>query len=363
MTSKCNRDNGSRKEVSLYVVRSPLQLLNCYEASQRYADGGYKILLVLYRQEFDRDQMVNLLDESNWDEIIIEDFRSNLVQIKLISGLLKKIDSIGMCFLGDYTHSVNVLINLRKPQRVIWIDDGVATLQCAKLLADAKFFTLDKHFHKKNKITMLLEKLSRSDRNYLKDAEFFTIYDNIRSYSSQFKVLLNDYRHLRKCRESLQSRDVVYFIGNDLRRYVLSDPDRFESYIASVSKHYLGRDWRYILHRKEDVGYMQKLSEKHGFRMEKFDRILEQQFACQGWYPVEIATICSSALDTLSIIYRPRLTAFLLLAEDIREDRKVVIRELYSHYERIQVKMLSCAHSGTAPSVNSVHGGVYEELV
>lgn len=342
MINSGNKDN--RKDISLYVVRSPLQLLNCYEASKRYADSSYKILLLLYRQEFDRDLMVNLLEESAWNEVIVTDFRSNLVQLRLIARLLKMIESIDLCVIGDYTHTINMLINRRKPRKIVWVDDGVATLQTAKLIANGSFFSLDKHFQKKSRLTTLLEKISRSDRGYLKDAEFFTIYDSIRSYSSEFNIVANDYRRLRKRIEYLPVRDVIYFIGNDLRRYVLNNPDRFEDYIASVSKHYHGRDWRYILHRKEDVGYMQKLADKYGFRLEKFDRILEQQFAHQAWYPAEISTICSSALDTLGIIYRPHLTAFRLNTWDVRSDRAIGVEELYKHYEEMNVKILPCAN-------------------
>lgn len=337
MTTVCNKDN--RKDVSLYVVRSPLQLFNCYEASKRYADDKYKILLVLYRKEFDRDLMVKLMDEQIWNEVIITDFRSIAVQLRLIVSLMKKIASIGFCFLGDYTHTINMLINRRKPRQIIWLDDGVATLHRAKLLADERFFSLDKHFHKKSKLIILLEKLLRSDRDYLKAAEFFTIYDNIRTYSSSLKVVSNDYRHFRKRCESLPVRNVVYFIGTDIRREVLKNPELFEKYIASISKYYLGRDWRYILHRKENVDYMQTIAEKYKFAIEKFDRILEQQFVYQGWCPAEISTTCSSALDTLSVIYKPQLTAFLLKDEDVRLDQEIAIRELYSHYERMNVTM------------------------
>lgn len=328
------------EDISLYIVRSPLQLLNCHEASRRYADDSYKILLIVYRQEFDRDLMMKLLEESVWDQVHIVDFRSISTQIQLIWKLLRQIQSIGYCFLGDYTQSINFLLNTRKPCQIIWVDDGVATLQCANLIASGEFFSLTKHFQKKSKVKEWLEVVTHSGCSYLKNVEFFTIYDHIRSYSAALKVCSNDYQFLRERVATLPTRDITYFIGNDLRRYVLSCPDRFEDYIAIISQHYAGREWRYILHRKEDPEYMQEIASKYGFLLEKFDRILEQQFLHQGWYPAEVSTICSSALDTLSLIYQPQLTAFLLNAEDVRPDREIVIRELYCHYEQMNVKML-----------------------
>lgn len=328
-------------KASLYIVRSPLQLLNCYEASRQYGDECHKVLLVVYRQDFDRDLMLKLVEEDFWDEIHLADFRSNLTQFSLISRLLRRMPRIEFCFLGDYTHSINILINSKKPRCVIWVDDGVATLQCAKLIATGEFFSLTKHYKKKSKLAGILETLTRGDCNYLRNVEFFTIYDHIRGYSPTLNVRANDYRFLRERIASLPSREIVYFIGNDLRRYVLKDPDRFEAYIAAVSRHYAGREWRYVLHRKEDMEFMRGLAQKFGFTLEKFDRILEQQFLSQGWYPAEIATFCSSALDTLNILYRPRLVAFPLSLDDVRPDREIVIRELYRYYTDLNVTLVT----------------------
>ncbi len=298
------------------------------------------MLLIIYRQEFDRDLMLKLLDVADWDEIHVVDFRSALAQFNLIFSLLWRIRNIGYCFLGDYTSSINILLNCRKPGQIIWVDDGVATLQCAHLIASGEFFRLTKQYRRKSLVSSLIEKLTKSHNEYLRKVEFFTIYDHIRSYSKSLRVRDNDYRYFREKISSLPSRDTIFFIGNDLRRFVLNDPERFEAYIAYVSRHYAGREWRYILHRKEDVLYMQKIADKYGFVMEKFDRILEQQFLWQGWYPSEIATICSSALDTLNILYNPKLVAFRLQPEDICAERTIVIQELYKHYEKMNVTIL-----------------------
>lgn len=334
------RDIGKFPEVSLYIVRSPLQLFNCHEASRHYGDDGYKIVLILYRKEFDRDLMLKVLDRSAWDEVIVTDFRSNLVQFRLIGQLLAKIPAIGYCFLGDYTHSINMLINRRTPRHIVWLDDGVVTLHRAKLMADEKFFKLDKHFHKKSKLIVLLEKMLQSDRDYLKRAEFFTIYESIRDYSSTLRVRTNDYRFFRRRCAELPVRDVAFFIGTDLRREVLKNPDDFERYLDAIGRHYRGKPWCYVLHRKEDLAYMKGLGEKYNFTVERFDRILEQQFLHQGWCPSEVSTTCSSALDTVGVIYRPRLAAFVLREEDVRQDQLIGIQELYGHYQRMNVEML-----------------------
>lgn len=327
--------------VNLYIARSPLQVFNCIEASKQVANGHQHILLMVSRQVYDRQLMQRVAQYGEWERIIHWDNPTAIRQVLLVCSALVTLRQVADCFIGDYTKAINFIVNTVQPKRVIWVDDGIATLQRARLLASGELGRLTKHFKPKSKIVSVFEKMLRLDTRY-QNSCFFSVYPEIAESLAGFEVVPNQYRYFREKYAAMQIRDNIYFIGNDLRRYVLKDKARFAEYMAQVVRYYTGKQLTYILHRKESAEFMESLAQKLGFAVTRFDDIMEIQLMQQGWYPAEIATFCSSALDTISLLCRPQLTAFRLPLGNIKNDRLVGIQELYRRYENMGVHSVEC---------------------
>lgn len=334
-------------DTSLFIVRSPLQLFNCVEASKRYDDCGDKILLILFRKDVDRELMGKVVSGSDvvWEKIEWGDIRSNLQQLKLVFSLLRRNMRIKYCFCGDSTRIFNILINSLTPEQVILIDDGASTYRRAMVVTTREYEVLDRFQKKIPKIVRWTEKLLRLGPDYLGKSSFFTMYQRIQAYSEDLRLVHNDYRFFRRQVANLPVRKEIFFVGSDIRRYILTEQDKFEFYLAKVAEYYAGRKWTYILHRKENESpgqraFMDGMAEKYGFEIDIFDRILEQQILHQGWIPEEISTFYSSALDTLSVIYQPNSTVFKLRSEDVVATSQFALSEMHRHYREMGVKVI-----------------------
>lgn len=332
---------------SIFIVRSPLQLFNCVEASRRYADCGRKVLLILARKKVDRELMDQVVAGSGaaWDEIIHGDIRSNLKQLALVCSLLRRHQKIAYCFLGDSTQIVNIYINSIDAERVVVVDDGASTYQRARLVSSGEFLVKSRYQKEIPRLKQFANRVLRLAPAFFGKASFFTMYPRIRQYSKDLQVVHNDYRFFRERVASLPVRPEIFFIGCDVRRYVLKEPERFESYLAAVAEHYRGRPWTYILHRKENESegqrqFMKEMAQRYGFALQVFDMILEQQIMHQGWQPEEIATFYSAGIDTLSAIYRSSATVFKLRAQDVKETSQFALAEMHRSYREMNLNIV-----------------------
>lgn len=335
------------KHTSIFIVRSPLQLFNCVEASKRY-DCGAKILVILFRKEVDRKLMEQVVQGGDvvWDRVVLGDIRSNLKQIALLADLLRSASTIRYCFIGDTTHILNIYVNSIVPEKVVLVDDGASTYRRAMTVVTRSFEKLNRHQQPIHPLLRFTDRVLRLGPAYLARASFFTMYRRIQEYSPDLEVVHNDYRFFRQRVAQLPVRDEILFIGCDIRRYVLKQQERFEFYLAAAAKYYRGRDWTYVLHRKENESpaqraLMEDYGRKYGFRVVIYDMILEQQILHQGWRPAEVATFYSSAIDTLQAIYSPRTTVFELRNEDLLDVSKFELAEMLKHYREMEMNIVT----------------------
>lgn len=234
---------------------------------------------------------------------------------------------ISSCYYGAYNSIISSLINDIKPKELIIVDDGVKTLEMARLVESAKIDK--KSFFKKIRNSVL-----SSDTAFLYSSSFFTIYDLSR-YKIKNRVILNDYRFFRSSIKNLQKKDVVYFIGTNLNEKILKDISRFEEYMKKIAAYYGDKKLIYILHRYESPEFIGSLADRYGFEYVKFDGPIEVEIAAAGFLPSEIATFGSSAVDTLSILYPDsRYRIFYLESRDINEAKRDIFVKLYDAFDK-----------------------------
>ncbi len=295
----------TRQNINLFISRTPLQLLNCTEARDRFHQSGPEenVLLLTYCKPADLKLCKPLLD-GGWDRVI--PLRLNLISRYFYPLLL-------WLKLGDQTqihclytawlkHLHAHIYNTWKPARTCLIDDGNEILILSSRIEKGEQFGARQ--------MQWTDRLLRRRRTVASDARpaYFSLYEL--PWVARTRHTLNDYRCLREKGRGLEQRNLVMFIGSNTHPKHIQDPILFTELLRRVSSHYAGRKLLYVLHRYEDESKVKPLAEPLGFEVIRFANILECEPLAQGWLPNEVATFNSSAADTLHQLYGLPVTIF-----------------------------------------------------
>jgi hypothetical protein len=316
------------KERNLFIARTPLQLFNCIEAKNRFHDKEENTLFYQYQRQVDKIQMENLIDSSQWSRVVPYPLTlySKFFFPLYLRGLKEEyLFKISYCYYGVYNSIVSYLINSIQPQKLIIVDDGVKTLGIARNLEA-------KRIQKQNLFKTIRDKFLNSNRDFLYDSTFFSIY-SLEEYQIENGVILNDYRMFKKGLLALPLQDVLYFIGTNLNEKILKNGESFERYLQKVLSYYRDKKIIYILHRYEDIDFIENLAKKYGFDYVKFSNILEVEIAKAGFLPKEFATFGSSAIETLALLYTDcDYKVFSIDSKDIKENKVEAMEKLYQSF-------------------------------
>jgi hypothetical protein len=278
-----------------FVVGSPLQLLNAIEARQRFHDGQFCTLIVLWAHEFDHKQMLKLLDDQ-WSRKIFFNTRGFFklfypIFLKSVVSDLKGIDCLYLGFPFKIRAHIANEVNAKKN---LILDDGNGSLTIAVSLKDEHFLTKIKP---KLHDYILGRKISV---DYAKTATFFTLYPDMAWPRDQ--VIANDYRMLRQQIARQPTNLDVLFVGSAVAGAVVSVAQE-KQLIEAMAVYYAGQQVIYALHRFEDQAYFEREFAHTSLRFVRFDTAIEVALCQAQVYPQRIASFCSSALTTLSLLY------------------------------------------------------------
>jgi len=325
------------KKINLFIAKTPLQLFNCIEAKNRFHQDETNILFYQYQRNIDKLQIENMLNSNEWSEVI--PYPLSPLKRLFFPFFLKKIivnyhDQIDHCYFGAYNSIISYLINNLKPLKFFIIDDGVKTIKISELIKDKK---LDK----KGVFRSLRDKLMNSSRNYIYNAKFFTIYDEIKIFVPK-KVIKNDYRAFKTHISNIEKENIIYFIGTNLLERSIRSKEIFESELEKVILYYQEKNQKiiYVLHRYEEIEYMEILSKKYGFESVKFDNIIEVELLKRGTIPMGVASFASTAVETIDMIYGVNATIFELHNDGIFSKYQIIFQKLYDNFQSKGVKVI-----------------------
>ncbi|ANS84158.1 hypothetical protein VSVS12_00341 [Vibrio scophthalmi] len=119
--------------MNLFLVTSPLQLLCAIEAKSEYQTKGNILILRLEKSSSSNLQMKVLLDENEWDHIILLGRRSKVWEARKLHSKLKKANPglhFQYVFYADYSAwRTNVILSNISAKNEIMFDDGVGTIR------------------------------------------------------------------------------------------------------------------------------------------------------------------------------------------------------------------------------------------
>ena len=274
---------------NIFIVSSPLQLMNAIEATN-YFKTNNNILLLLYTDNTKvLNQMKKLLGFVDWHIIkyisIPQKIIDKLLFVNSIHNSLKDIikEKIDKLFVGEYrsdhvTHIVNTLTN----KNIYLLDDGLAQLDYHKEM-NTKSHKVRKFVYK-----ALFYKLQKI--NYT----FFTIFD-----IQNEKIIKNNYSFFKKNISDKQIDNSIYFISQPLVELEIISEENHRKLLSKIINFYKRKKFIYIMHRREDIEHVKKLSNELNFEYKILENLIELEMINAKSVPLEFATFFSTAIVTL----------------------------------------------------------------
>jgi hypothetical protein len=343
---------------SVFLVKTPLQLLNAVEAKYHFSLNTRDCVLIIMGDRKSQPQILRLADDIHeWGDVLILNrtslffgnpmlqtegsalldrlwlsklFRKSFFYVRRLNRISRYLGEVEYIFAG-YARYIYMrhFINMTPHKEVFLLDDGNGTIQLAKERREQFDSVASLPWRKKIKL------LGKRYLQGVKDKEaerlgYFTIYD-IQSGPNDF-VVKNTFEWIRKSGAARAVEDLVYFIGSPVSETrIMSQPDYLKN-IAKVRDYYREREFVYIAHRRESKANLDQISRELNIRVINFDFPLEYQLAVVGPKPKILASFVSSALDSCRLILDDdvRIVAFRMDLKDspMREE----IDSIYDHY-------------------------------
>lgn len=247
--------------MNIFIVVSPLQLLNSIEAVEHFKVED-NVLLFLIADDESSHQMKELLVYYQWDKILYIDYpKSNIDKlifpIKLHLLINKLLSSqIENIFFGEYRSIyIQHMVNYFNCSKCYLVDDGLATLNIdkngnEKVKSNAILFLYKLFFYKLEKI----------------DFTCFSIFN-----LKQKNVVRNNYSFIKKLNYQKEVKPVVYFIGQPIVELEMMSNYQYKLELEKIIKFYVPKKFVYILHRREEEQKIKSLALELNFHYKRFD--------------------------------------------------------------------------------------------
>ncbi len=316
---------------SLFLCRSPLQLLNCIEACEHFGlRGTHTVMVCAWRAERDKHLMQRLLDlYPHWSELYFFPLYPTKGQLPVMLKVFRGRRHFAHLFVGDTTHLINVFLNkVARFDSIHLVDDGNATLSLAERIAKRTLHTLRKNLTPRSGLASAIQAGLGLSPVFLYEARFFTIY-GIAHPQLEGRIVRNQ---LGFCRSRLGEKprtDEIWFIGSDIRREWLENRADYDAFLEQVHRRIDLSKVVYIPHRKEPDDYLAEVSRRYGMEVRRLKAILELELVSAPTLPKAFVSFGSSALDTIDLLIKPPITVFRPPSASIRQMWRQMVDEIY----------------------------------
>lgn len=327
---------------AVYLVRTPFQLFNCIEVAKKNNKNGFNIVICFYKRKEDKILLDDISLQFKWTRLYfikLNIFNKTFYSFYL-SYILNKYENIDYCYFGLITSYIIHSINTIKAFENILIDDGNETLLIADNINKNKY---NIKFNKNGIINYILRRNLKL--NFLDTMVFFTFFD-LSDYVSKNKIIKNDYSEFRKLINNMSLSEEIFFIGSNLIDTYISK-EYFELMMHNIKNYYdslsINVQIIYIPHRYEDLEYLISLGKKLGFKVRKFDTILELAILKYNRKPKSLVSFRSTALETLGFLYSIKELDIVKLdnGELLKQNQIIEFNNLYINYKKKNISLIT----------------------
>lgn len=290
---------------NLFIVRSPLQLMNAIEAKEHFSTKN-NILLIMHDSTVENStsansaQMQSVSQLSEFDEKI-EFYYLNKSKFSKFSShakLIKKLQQKNYkhIFTGDYGTINQLIIANLEATDVYLLDDGILTLATHANRLHPN--------HKQSwgqKVKLLRYKLFDLNTKQNNPINLFTNY-SITPHGSEH-IISNNYNYFKKTYiEKAVKDEHLYILGQPLAQVKIMTDVAYINYLKKIIDHYK-KEIIYIPHRSEIVSDQLKALASDRFTLQKNEGPIEIVFLSRNIYPAHVVSFISSALFNLEKIF------------------------------------------------------------
>jgi len=346
---------------SVFLIKTPLQLLNAIEAKHYFGLSAAECVLIIMGDRKSQPQILALSDATDeWDKVVtLNDvnlffgspfdleqasflgkllsskfFKKSFFYVRRLNKLSRYLGEVNYIFVG-YTRYIYMshFINVTSHKKLVLLDDGNGTLELVKQ-RNQSFSTVSGISFKK--------KLKRNAKRFfqgVKDEEknsacFFTVYDIKPGLND--KVLKNDFSYLRSNVGTLPDSDDVYFIGSPLSEVGIMSQTSYLDNLGKVKKYFSDSKLVYISHRRDSAEKLELIKSDIGIDVVSFEYPIEYQLAFIGPRPKILASFFSAALDSCRLIFSDKLTVISFRLDMTDSPKREKIESIYASYELIK---------------------------
>lgn len=290
---------------NLFIIRSPLQLMNAIEAKEHFSTKN-NILLIMHDSAIENSastnstQMQLVSNLSRFDEKIDFYYQSKSKFSKLSSQakLIKKLQqkNYEYIFSGDYGIINQLIIANLKVSSIYLLDDGTMTLAThANKLHPSFKSPLGKQ------LKLLRYKLFGLTIKQNGLVNLFTNY-NIKPHGSE-QIVPNNYNYFKKIYAQKAVMDErIYLLGQPLTSAKAISDENYLNYLKKIINYYK-KEIIYIPHRAETISDQLKALVSDRFTIQKNEGPIEIVFLSKNIYPTYVVSFYSSALFNLEKIF------------------------------------------------------------
>ena len=316
----------------LYLIQSPLQAINAFEARSAIADGEARHEVIVFEQKEAQNNVLlaNTLRTLGWPVWCTVPFRAGNVgkmwEWVRLRASLNGLRGVRRCYIGNYAAGMAVAAaNLFPEAEHYLLDDGTSTINFPAFRYEGR---RPEHLPAAKSVPLL-----RYDTRLPEALTFFSIYD--------VGVRLPDEarrNHLTFLQNSLQldPDGPVFFIGSCLPDVEVISFEQFFQLFRAVRQWLGEREIVYFPHRRELLDRKRDFFRELGVRLAQPDLPFELEMVHGAAKPSVVATFYSTALDTLRIIsqgHRGGLLAFHVPEDWIKTDaHRDIARKSYADY-------------------------------
>lgn len=317
---------------NLFIVGTPLQLLNAIEAAEHFKLEN-NILVIVHRSlEANRAQIDAIRSLYEWKEIIDIEYSKNssiLKYVDLVKHLKKHIYKY--IFIPKLEVVPKIVIPNVIKKKVFLLDDGVMTISIYE--NNIKTNKLNTYNFKELRFLFFGLKIKIRDKINL-----FTYFDL--EPMNGIEIVKNELRFLKKTYlEGTAIDDLnIYFLGHPSSKYIDDN-----MYIASLHKLINTADKKiiYIPHRGEsqEIKNILHSIDNPLFSIININMPVELYFLENKIYPSQVIAYYSTALITLNIIYKDCEINFIPISLD--KDINNALKNVYKIFDKEQLGRLN----------------------
>ena len=330
---------------SLFLVESPLQLLNAIEAKAHFQDEVNTLVIRLTGNDYGNTQMGALLGQSQWNEVLVHRYARKKDLLKSLL-LLKKLRRRGRnyrrIFVGDIRdHWMKLFLENLVCQEAFLLDDGVGTVLLQEHWRSGQRHDgrTDVALLKKFLLRAMGVAEYREERHII---DLFTMYD-LTPRPGQ-RIVRNDLAYSKGMvtKEFVEAEETVFFVGSNLSEFGVVSEEFCLGALKRVKEHYGDLKVVYCPHRRESDTKCRKIQSDCGMEVRRLANMIEIDFILNKIRPRRIASFYSAALLTLQMIFpSANVDAFFIPPKEIspryREDVGLVYRFFEGHMNLVRL--------------------------